>query len=132
MANSSNGGNDRSEYLKNYKEYHYKKTRKIVTVPLLTEDFFKLKNEADKLGMKTNKLAKEILLAHIENQEVSLDTKEQKELIKEYMRISRGIATNINQIAHSSNMGEMIDINILITSLKKYEDEFKALVKKLL
>ncbi|MEA2027568.1 MAG: plasmid mobilization relaxosome protein MobC [Campylobacterota bacterium] len=123
---------DKSEYLKNYKKYHYKKTRKIVTVPLLIEEFETLKNQADKMGVKTNKLAKEILLAHTQNKKPSLDTTQQKELIREYMRISRGIATNINQIAHSSNMGDTIDINVLINSLKAYEDEFKKLIKSLL
>ena len=122
----------RSEYQKSYKEFHYKKTRKIVTFPLLTSDYETLKILADKSGMKPNKLAKEIILNYLEKKPNEFSSKEQLEIIKEYMRISRGVATNINQIAHSSNIGEVVDINILINSLKQYEDEFKALVSKVL
>ena len=120
----------RSEYQKSYKKYHYKKTRKIITFPLLLEEFETLKIKADKVGISSNKLAKEILLNHLDSQPQNFQSKEQLELIKEYMRISRGIANNINQIAYSSNIGEMVDINILIGSLKNYEDEFKALVTR--
>jgi hypothetical protein len=126
------GTEKRSEYQKSYKKYHYKKTRKIITFPLLLEEFESLKNQAEKIGTSSNKLAKDILLNHLESQPQNFQSKEQLDLIKEYMRISRGIATNINQIAHSSNIGEVVDINILIGSLKNYEDEFKALVQKVL
>jgi thiamine monophosphate kinase len=126
------GTEKRSEYQKSYKKYHYKKTRKIITFPLLLEEFETLKTKADKIGTSSNKLAKEIILNHLESQPQNFQSKEQLDLIKEYMRISRGIATNINQIAHSSNIGEVVDINILIGSLKNYEDEFKALVSKVL
>lgn len=123
---------DKAEYLKNYKQYHYKKTRKIVTFPLLLNDFEKIKSQADNTGMSVNKLVKEMVLNHLESKPNNFQSKEQLELIKEYMRISRGIATNINQMAYSSNIGEVVDINILITSLKKYEDEFRTLVSKVL
>jgi len=123
---------DKAEYLKNYKQYHYKKTRKIVTFPLLLNDFEKIKSQADNTGMSVNKLVKEMVLNHLESKPNNFQSKEQLELIKEYMRISRGIATNINQMAYSSNIGETVDINILITSLKKYEDEFRTLVSKVL
>jgi len=123
---------DKAEYLKNYKQYHYKKTRKIVTFPLLLDDFEKLKSQADNTGMSVNKMVKEMVLNHLESKPNNFQSKEQLELIKEYMRISRGIATNINQMAYSSNIGETVDINILITSLKKYEDEFRTLVSKVL
>jgi len=126
------GSEKRSEYQKSYKKYHYKKTRKIITFPLLLEEFELLKNQAEKMGMSNNKMAKEIVLNHLGSQPQNFQTKEQLDLIKEYMRISRGIATNINQMAYSSNIGEMVDINILIASLKNYEDEFKTLVSKVL
>jgi thiamine monophosphate kinase len=126
------GTEKRSEYQKSYKKYHYKKTRKIITFPLLLEEFENLKTKAEKIGTSSNKLAKELVLNHLESQPQNFQSKEQLDLIKEYMRISRGIATNINQIAHSSNIGEVVDINILIGSLKNYEDEFKALVSKVL
>ena len=122
---------DKKEYLKNYKKYHYNKTRKIVTFPLLNSDFELLKSKALKLDITTNSLAKELVVNSLKNQKNSFITKEQKELISEYIRVSRGIANNINQIARTSNMGEYIDINILISSLKSYEDEFKKLISKI-
>ena len=82
----------RSEYQKSYKKYHYKKTRKIITFPLLLEEFETLKIKADKIGTSSNKLAKEILLNHLEATHQNFQSKEQLDLIKEYMRISRGIA----------------------------------------
>jgi len=123
---------DRKEYQKNYKQYHYKKTRKVITFPLLLEEYEALQTRADKVGITVNAMSKKLVVDFLENQASSFQSTEQKQLIQEYMRISRGIATNINQIAYKSNMGETIDINILINSLKKYEDEFKKLLSKVL
>ena len=61
---------------------------------------------------------------------VSLLTNESKSYLDEYIRISRGIATNINQIAHKINLGDYVDVRILINSLKYYEDEFKKFITK--
>lgn len=121
---------NRTEYLKNYKQFHYERTRKIVTFPLLMEDFEALKIRADALDMKATKLAKEVVLNFIENSPNHFMTKEQWELVQSYIRISRGIANNINQIAYKANIGEYIDVNILISALKKYEDEFRLLIAK--
>ncbi len=126
------GAEKRSEYQKSYKKYHYTKTRKIITFPLLLEEFEALKTKAQKIGTSSNKLAKEIILNHLEAQPQNFQSKEQLDLIKEYMRISRGIATNINQMAYNSNIGQTVDTNILINSLKNYEDEFKKLLEKVL
>ena len=123
---------DRREYYKAYQKYHYKKTRKIVTFPLLNSEHNILKEKSDKLGVSANSFAKSIVLNYLNNTPNEFKTTEHKELLREYMRISRGIATNINQMAYSSNIGEVVDINILIASLKKYEDEFKKLLEKLL
>ena len=122
---------DRSEYLKAYKKYHYSKTRKIVTFPLLLAEFKELEARAEKVGMSTNTMAKEVVLAFLENSTFSVLTTEKKKLINDYVRISRGIAVNINQMAYSSNIGERVDVNVLVHSLKSYEDEFKALITKL-
>jgi len=122
----------RKEYLRSYQKYHYRKTRKMVTFALLNEEHKKFKKQADKVGVTANTLAKNIVLNYIENTPNNFSSIEQKELLKEYMRISRGIATNINQMAHSSNIGDYVDVNILINSLKNYENEFKKLLSKLL
>ena len=122
---------DKREYQKNYKKYHYGKTRTIVTFPLFEEDHKVLKERASKSDMTANKMAKEVLLNFIENKSSSFQTAEQTKFIQEYMRISRGIATNINQMSHSANIGTVVDVNILISSLKRYEDEFRNLLTKL-
>ena len=121
---------DKKEYLKSYKKYHYSKTRKIVTFPLLTEEFERIESQAKSMGMTTNTLSKNIVLNYLENKPNKFMTQEQKKLIIDYMRISRGVATNINQIAHNTNLKEYFDINILVNSLKQYEDEFKAFITK--
>ncbi len=122
---------DNKEYLKNYKRYHYGKTRKIVTFPLLLGDYQVLFEKSQKSSMTANAMAKKVVLNYLEDKPQNFQTLEQKEFLQEYMRISRGIATNINQMAHASNMGEYVDINILISSLKQYEDEFRTLLTKL-
>jgi len=123
---------NRKEYYKTYQKFHYQKTRKMVTFALLNAEHQKLKANADKIGMTANSLSKQILLNYLENLPNTFQTTEQKKLIQEYMRISRGIATNINQMAYNSNIGQTVNINILINSLKAYEDEFKKLLAKLL
>ena len=122
---------EKREYQKNYKKYHYSKTRTMVTFPLFDEEHKVLKDRAIKSDMTANKMAKEVLLNFLENKSQSFQTTEQTKFVQEYMRISRGIATNINQMAHASNIGEVVDVNILISSLKKYEDEFRNLLTKL-
>lgn len=122
----------RKIYQQNYKKYHYKKTRKVVEFPLLVDEYNELKKRADKVGVTANKLVKDLVLDYLENRPSAFLSEDQKHLLQEYMRISRGIATNINQMAHSSNVGETIDIAILINSLKHYEDEFKNLVSKMI
>jgi hypothetical protein len=132
MSEHNPSKQNRKEYYKTYQKYHYQKTRKMVTFALLNAEHKKLKDYADKLDVTANSLSKNIILNYLENIPNTFQTTEQKKLLQEYMRISRGIATNINQMARSSNIGEIVDINILIQSLKNYEDEFKKLLSKLL
>ncbi|CAA6807596.1 MAG: Unknown protein [uncultured Campylobacterales bacterium] len=121
---------DKKKYLKSYKKYHYSKTRKIVTFPLLIEDFEKISSQSKRLDIKTNTMAKKIVLNYLENKPNDFISAEEKELIQQYMRISRSIATNINQIAHNSNLRKYFDVNTIINSLKQYEDEFKSFITK--
>lgn len=127
-----NENKNRKEYYKTYQKYHYQKTRKMVTFALLNVEHEKLKTNATKFGITSNTLAKNIILNYLDNVPNTFQTTEQKKLLQEYMRISRGIATNINQMAYNSNIGQSVDINILINSLKNYEDEFKKLLSKVL
>ena len=117
--------NYQSEYKKSYKEKN-----KIVTFPLSNPFFNELKRRAIILDLNPNTYSKNIVTSFLNNNVPSTITQEQKEFIREYIHISRGIANNINQIAYKSNIDEVIDINILINSLKSYEDEFKKFISK--
>jgi hypothetical protein len=121
---------DKKEYNKYYRQY-YKTQKKKVTIPLDIEEYNKLEAFAKKRDITTNKLSKEILENFINSKREISIPKEQEKLIKEFIRISRGIATNINQIAYKSNIQDHIDINLLLNSLKKNEDNFKKLVTDL-
>ena len=71
-----------------------------------------------------------IVTEYLNNNTYKVLTEEQTKYIKEYIHISRGIATNINQIAYNSNIGKQIDVSILIDALKTYEEEFKKFIQK--
>lgn len=118
-----------TDYQEKYKK-SYNDKNKIVTFPLSVAFFDELRKRAMYLDLKTNSYAKSIITAFLNNSTPKTLSFEQKEFINDYIRISRGIANNINQIAHKTNMNEMIDINILINSLRKYEEEFKNFISK--
>jgi len=117
------------DYQEKYKK-SYNDKNKIVTFPLSVAFFDELRKRAMYLDLKTNSYAKSIITAFLNNSTPKTLSYEQKEFINDYIRISRGIANNINQIAHKTNMSEQIDINILINSLRKYEEEFKKFISK--
>ena len=119
----------KTNYQKEYKK-SYKSKNKIVTFPLSVTFHDELKRRAIYLDLKTNSYAKSIITAFLNNSTPKILSYEQKEFINEYIRISRGIANNINQIAHKTNIDKQIDINILINALKNYEDEFKKFITK--
>lgn len=119
----------KQDYQKEYKK-SYKQKNKIVTFPLSVAFHNELKRRAIYLDVKTNSYAKGIITAFLNNSTPKILSYEQKEFINEYIRISRGIANNINQIAHKTNITEQIDINILINALRIYEDEFKKFISK--
>ena len=121
---------EKKEYQKLYKKHYYNKTRKIVTFPLLNEDYEILKSRAYIFGMSANKFSKEIVLNFLSSKPYNFLTQEEEKYIREFIHISRGIANNINQLAHSANIGEYIDINVLAKYLKRYEDEFKSFITK--
>jgi len=116
-------------YQKEYKK-SYNDKNKIVTFPLSVAFHEELKRRAIFLDLKTNSYAKSIITTFLNNNIPKILSYEQKEFISDYIRISRGIANNINQIAHKTNMTEQIDINILINALKNYEEEFKKFITK--
>ena len=120
----------REEYQKEYrKEYALKK--KIVTFPLDYAFFQELSRRSKIIDCSVNSFAKNIVTTYLNNEKPMILTGYQTQSINEYIHISRGIANNINQLARSANIGDFIDVNILIQSLKKYEEEFKKLVEKL-
>ena len=119
----------KQDYQKEYKK-SYNSKNKIVTFPLSVAFHDELKRRAIYLDLKTNSYAKSIITTFLNNNTPKTLSYEQKEFINDYIRISRGIANNINQIAHKTNMTEQIDINILINALRQYEEEFKKFISK--
>ncbi len=118
-----------TNYQKTYKK-QYSEKNKIVTFPLSNAFYDELKKRAFINDTKINSFAKTIITNHLNSSVPNIISKEKKELIQEYIRISRGIANNINQIAHKTNIEETIDISVLLNSLKNYEDEFKKYIFK--
>lgn len=117
------------DYQSEYKKQYVQKN-KIVTFPLSNAFYNELKRRAIIVDLKTNSYSKNIVTSFLNNNVPKTLSKEQKEFIQQYIHISRGIANNINQIAYTCNIGEVIDINILINSLKTYEEEFKKFISK--
>lgn len=115
------------DYKKQYRE-NYKEKNKIVTFPLSNIFYEELCKKSIYYDLSVNAYTKSIITKFLNNDTSPLLSKDRSEYIKQYIHISRGIANNINQIAHTGNMGEYIDINILIHSLKHYEDEFKKFI----
>lgn len=120
---------DNENYQREYKKL-YNSKNKIVTFPLSNAFYEELKNRAVITDVKTNSYAKYIVTEYLNNNTYKVLTEEQTKYIKEYIHISRGIATNINQIAYNSNIGKQIDVSILIDALKTYEEEFKKFIQK--
>ena len=120
----------REEYQKEYKkEYALKK--KIVTFPL-DNAFYKELSRRSKLTDSTvNNFSKNIVTTYLNNEKPMILTSYQTEQISQYIRISRGIANNFNQMAHNSNNGLGVDINILLQTLKSYEDNFTNIIQGL-
>jgi len=119
----------KKDYQKEYKK-SYNQKNKIITFPLSVAFYDELKRRAIFLDLKTNSYAKSIVTSYLNNNTLNILSYEQKEFIGEYIRISRGIANNINQIAHQTNIDKQIDIDILINALKTYEEEFKKFISK--
>lgn len=116
-------------YQNEYKKI-YKQKNKIVTFPLSNIFYEELRKRAFINDLKTNSFAKSVITSYLNNTKLDLLTKEKKELISEYIRISRGVANNINQIAYKTNIQETLDIQILLNSLRIYEEEFKNFITK--
>jgi len=121
--------NSSETYQRKYKK-QYNEKNKIVTFPLSNAFYNELKKRAIIVDIKTNSYAKHIVCEFLNNNVLKTLSLEKKEYIREYIHISRGIANNINQIAHKTNIDETIDIQILLNSLRSYEEEFKNFITK--
>lgn len=118
------------DYHKEYKK-RYNQNNKIITFPLTNIFFEQLRKKSIYFDLSTNTFAKKIVTDFLNNDTSLPLSKEKLELVNEYIRISRGIANNINQLAYKANIDEKIDTDILIDSLKLYEEEFKKHITKL-
>lgn len=119
----------KQEYNKLYKDNYYLKTRKIITFALLNDEYEKLSKVATNLGISSNSYAKNIVLNFLENRPYTELSSTQKELINTFIRQTRGVANNINQIAHQTNLnGVFLNHEMLLHEVKKLEDNFISLV----
>ena len=119
----------KENYQKEYKKI-YNEKNKIITFPLTNIFYEQLRKKSIYYDLSVNSYAKHLMTNYL-NSDTNLPLpKEKIEFINQYIRISRGIANNINQIAYKSNINEVVDIEILINSLKHYEDEFKNFITK--
>lgn len=116
-------------YQKKYKK-KYKEHNKIVTFPVNNIFYDEIRRRSILHDLSVNSYAKSIVTNFLNTERVSILTEEDREYVNQYIRIARGIATNINQIAHKTNIGEFIDTNVLIRSLQHYEEEFKKFISK--
>lgn len=120
----------REEYQKEYKkEYALKK--KIVTFPLDNAFFNELSRRSKIIDTSVNSFAKTVVTTYLNNEKPMILTSYQTEQINQYIRISRGIANNFNQMADNSSNGLGVDINILLQTLKNYEDNFTKIITRL-
>lgn len=115
------------DYQKDYKK-SYNNKNKIITFPISITVHNELNKRAIQWNLKINSYSKKIITSFLNNTTFTALSYNQKEFINDYIRISRWIANNINQIAYNTNINEQIDINILIKSLRQYENEFKIFI----
>jgi len=120
----------REEYQKEYRK-KYALQKKIITFPLDISFFHEISRRSKIIDMSVNSFAKNIITTYLNNEKPIILTDYQTQQINQYIRISRGIANNINQLAHSSKGGLGVDVNILLQTLKSYEDNFTDIIKKL-
>ena len=120
----------REEYQSQYKK-DYALKKKIVTFPLDNAFHMELSRRSKTIDTSINSFAKNIVTTYLNNEKPLMLTSYHQEMISNFIRISRGIANNINQMAHNSNIGISIDINILLQALKNNEDEFTKIIKSL-
>ncbi len=118
-----------NNYQKTYKK-SYKQVNKFVTFPIKNIFYDEIRRRSILHDLSVNAYAKTIVTNFLSTERISVFTKEEQEYINQYIRISRGIATNINQMAYKTNIGEYIDTQILINSLHHFEEEFKKFISK--
>ena len=119
-----------NEYQKEYKQ-KYHSENKIITFPLRNHFYNELLRRSSMYDLSTNSYAKNIVTNALNHDTTSNITTQQQEYISKYIHISRGIANNINQMAHKANIDGKIDISVLIKSLQHYEEEFKNFISKM-
>ena len=118
-----------NKYQKTYKQ-GYNQVNKFVTFPVKNIFYEELRKRSFLHDLSVNAYAKTIVTNFLSTERISVFTKEETEYINQYIRISRGIATNINQIAYKTNIGDNIDTSVLIKSLHHFEVEFKKFISK--
>lgn len=117
---------DRKEYLKAIKEER-KTTHKRVEVQFTIQEFKEFERIAKQECLHPNTLIKNMAIAY-------KDTKyfmpaNVLESLNEVSKLIRNIADNLNQMAHSSNIFQSVDQNLVFTHLSQLDRTIKDYVK---
>ena len=122
--------NDRSEYLKAYRQ-SYKTRHKRVTVVYTADEFKKVEADAKSAQMPVTSLvrARSLDAEPIIAPSSVYENGESAE--KQLIFLLRNIANNINQMAYHSNRLRMVlDENEPLLALQQLEDEVRAFLRK--
>lgn len=115
-----------SEYLKNYKKQYFK-DHKQVNLTLTKNDHAKFKKLADKEGVGVATLIRNMAIAFRDTQ--PLVSNDIESSLADLSFLIRNIATNVNQIAHSSNVFHDAEKEMVLTHLKRLDESIREYTK---
>jgi len=122
--------NDRSEYLKAYRQL-YKTRHKRVTVVYTVDEFKKIDADSKAAKIPVTSLVRARSLEAEPIRAPSPVSENGESAEKQIIFLLRNIANNINQMAYHSNRLRMVlDENEPLLALQQLEDEVRAFLRK--
>jgi len=118
---------DRKEYLKNHQR-EYRKRNKRVEMMLSFDEYKKFKQIADSEERAVSKVIKDMASAFRDSSYYASPS--QEKAMGEVSFLIRNIATNINQIAHSSNIFSQAEKESVISHLMNLDAGLKEYFSK--
>ena len=114
---------DRKEYKKLKNDERLKKS-KLVQVTLSFQEYERLKKLADKKETSVSKTLYQLAIDRLKRAPHIDPDLEQRYI--EFNRIMRGVANNLNQLAHSANIFEQVDSTLVFQHLEQMDRIVKA------